>query len=399
MILIVVDSLERYYFAARLVHAVRGEYDFLFLTSEPVAHLRLKCAGYRSYYLRKVRNPTLEVDESCTEYPYDRSIEVLNGQVSRERARVESCAVVRRVSSLLTRFSVTQCFMWNGQQLVCRAVSHACLVHGVPQRFLEISNLPGKLFVDSSGVNALSSICRDPAVIDRLSLPDEETHRRWLMHYESAKSRPLPQARTSLKRKVVSGVNYVLKFASSGVGRKRLATVRARNGGRRPVDIKNYVASELSTQRYVFLPLQVSGDTQIKLHSEIDNLGAIRHALEFAVTQDAALLVKLHPAENDESAISAIEAMRDRCQFTLVSSPTTDLIKHAQAVVTINSTVGLEGLLYGKRVISLGQCFYKNFDRTRLLKYIHSFLIDGVDYFSSGGISPEAARKVFSIEH
>ena len=72
MILIVVDSLERYHFAARLVHAVRGEYDFLFVTSEPIAHLRLKGAGYRSYYLRKARNLSLEVDESCTEYPYDR---------------------------------------------------------------------------------------------------------------------------------------------------------------------------------------------------------------------------------------------------------------------------------------------------------------------------------------
>jgi len=65
-------------------------------------------------------------------------------------------------------------------------------------------------------------------------------------------------------------------------------------------------------------------------------------------------------------------------------------------VVTINSTVGLEALLYGKKVVSLGRCFYKEFDQARLLKYIHSFLIDGIDYFGSGEISTLSARNVFA---
>jgi capsular polysaccharide export protein len=54
MILIVIDSLERYYFAKRLVNAVRHEYEFAFLTSEPVAHLGLLLNGYRSVYVSRL---------------------------------------------------------------------------------------------------------------------------------------------------------------------------------------------------------------------------------------------------------------------------------------------------------------------------------------------------------
>jgi capsular polysaccharide export protein len=37
---------------------------------------------------------------------------------------------------------------------------------------------------------------------------------------------------------------------------------------------------------------------------------------------------------------------------------TQTLIENADAIITINSTVGIEALLYGKKVISLGEAFY-----------------------------------------
>jgi capsular polysaccharide export protein len=94
--------------------------------------------------------------------------------------------------------------------------------------------------------------------------------------------------------------------------------------------------------------------------------------------------------------IAEIVRLQKAYSFDIVAAPTTELIRHAQMVVTINSTVGLEALLYGKDVVSLGRCFYKEFDQTRLLKYIHSFLIDGIDYFGSGEISTLSARNVFA---
>ncbi len=394
MILIVIDSLDRYYFARRLVRAVHGEFDFLFLTSEPVAHCGLRLAGYRSILLRRGGRRAPAAGGEADPTPYGLSIEVLNGEMSEQRAQAESAAVFRIASAAMRRFPVTQCLMWNGQQLACRAVAQACVANGVPTKFMEISNLPSKLFVDSMGVNALSTISRNPAIIDSLPMPDEETHRNWLGCYERYKSNPLPQSRTLLARKAKSLLNYLLKFATASVTCRRLGSLRARNSLRPPAQAKCYAADTLSTRRYVFLPLQVAGDTQIKLHSDVDNLAAIRKAAELAARENASLFVKPHPAETDAASIREIVRLQEDCGFDLVTSPTTDLIKHAHAVVTINSTVGLEAMLYGKRVVSLGRCFYRDFDRARLLKYIHSFLIDEVDYFGSSAIAPHAAREV-----
>ncbi|KGV73867.1 capsular polysaccharide export protein, LipB/KpsS family [Burkholderia pseudomallei] len=398
MIVVVVDSMERYYFAVRLVKAVRKEFDFLFAASEPLAHLMALAAGFRSVYLRRGAHAPAMLDAAAG-IRSDASIEVLNGQMTPERARADAQAVFAAMSGVFRRHLVSQCLMWNGQQLVCRAVAHACAAHGVPTKFVEISNLPNKLFVDRLGVNALSSISRNPAVIDGLPMPTEGEHRRWFARYEAYKARPLPQSRTSWARKAMSAANYALKLATQGVARKRLDAARATNGARAPAQAKVLSTKELSALRYVFLPLQVSGDTQIKLHSDVDNLKAIRLAFEHAANENADLIVKLHPAERDVAVIDEVVRMQRVYHFDLVTSPTTDLIKHAHSVVTINSTVGLEALLYGKPVVSLGRCFYKEFDRARLLKYIHAFLIDGIDYFGRADIAPRAARNVFSMKH
>jgi capsular polysaccharide export protein len=399
MIAIVIDSMERYYFIARLVRAVKGEFEFIFLTSEPLAHACLLLSGFQSRYLKRGFTDTARIGSCAETSAYQASIEVLNGQITLERAAADCTAILREVASILRHRKVSQCLMWNGQQLICRAVSHACALEGVPMKFLEISNLPNKLFVDPKGVNALSSISEDSTVIDRLAMPTENEHRRWLLNYEQYKAKPLPQSRTSIKRKAISLVNYGVKLATRGVGRKALHLSRVINSLSAPKESRFLSAAELSERSYVFLPLQVSSDTQIKLHSDVDNLQAISIAAEYAVDQGLSLLVKLHPAESDAAQIADILRLRETHGFELITSQTTDTIKHAQTVITINSTVGLEALLYQKHVISLGRCFYKNFDKTRLLKYIHSFLIDGIDYFGSTDIDAREARRVLVTEY
>ena len=388
--------MERYYFARRLVSAVGKELDFLFLTSEPVAHVRLLLSGFRSIYLRKTAFRRFSRDECLAETQYEAAIEVLNGHVSMERARHDAAAICGSVSWAFRKFEVSQCIIWNGQQLLGRTISKVCERYGVQRKFLEISNLPDKLFVDSLGVNALSTISADPTVIDALPMPGEDEHRRWLVDYERYKARPLPQSQTFAGRKAVAALNYALKFATRGVARTSLHTIRIRGGAAAQRQAQNTLLKDLSAQPYVFLPLQVSGDTQIKLHSDVDNAGAIEIAHGLASKVGDRLLVKLHPAENDAAMIAEIVRLQKAYSFDIVAAPTTELIRHAQMVVTINSTVGLEALLYGKDVVSLGRCFYKEFDQTRLLKYIHSFLIDGIDYFGSGEISTLSARNVFA---
>ena len=74
-----------------------------------------------------------------------------------------------------------------------------------------------------------------------------------------------------------------------------------------------------------------------------------------------------------------------------------DLIKAADRVITINSTVGMEALLYHKPVEILGRAFYQHFDNERLKKYIHHYLFTGVEVRAETPI-PEATARAF-IRH
>lgn len=393
MVLIVIDSMERCYFLSRLVHEVRGEYELLFVTSEPFAHMRMRWLGYQSIYLRK-RIFRRQGSGPFAREAVELAIEVLNGHVALADALDDHDAVVQRLDDVLASGRVTRCVVWNGQQLLGRIAADLCKRHRIEVTYLEISNLPGKLFVDSNGVNALSTISQDPRLIDRLPMPDASFHEKWLEEYELYKSRPLPQSRTRPLRKLVSLGNYVLKSSTGGVAQRTIQRSRLRNGAAR-IDIANLLSpAELVHTPYVFLPLQVSSDTQIKLHSTVDNFEAIRRTFEVAREQGFRLVVKVHPAEVDMEAIQQVLDLKRELQFDVASLPTVDLIKHAALVVTINSTVGLEALMYGKPVRALGRAFYEHFDQPRLLKYIHGFLVDGVDYFGSGPIPAAAARRI-----
>ncbi|WP_175882407.1 capsular biosynthesis protein [Burkholderia sp. BCC0044] len=396
MRLLVVDSMQRYRFMIRLALAARDEFPIAFATSEPLAHWLIRRAGFRSIYLRSDRSTIAPAGDSG--FCYGDAIEVLSGRISRKRAQLESASIVKIIAGLIATERVAQCVMWNGQQLVCRAIAHVCSERGVPMKFLEISNLPDKLFSDTLGVNAHSSIARSPSILDRFPLPDETLHRDWLEHYERDKARPLPQAGTSSRAILQSAVNYGMKLATRGVGRNDPEAIVTRPAA---IDARYAVAPdarELAIRRYVFLPLQVSDDTQLKLHSDVDNLEAIGIALRYAAHADAALIVKVHPAERSTALVDAVLDMKRRHGFDIATSRTVDLVKHACLVVTINSTVGLEAMLYGKQVVPLGRCFYRSFDRDRLMRYIHAFLVDGVDYFGTGTVPEHAARRILSLD-
>jgi capsular polysaccharide export protein len=399
MIAIVIDSMERCYFISRLVKLVRGESGFLFLTSEPVAHLCLLAWGYESIYLR--RSGTAELNgrvSLATTEMLQKTSEVVSGHMPITRASLDLVATVDLAMRVFETRSVSRCLIWNGQQLIGRAIAKACEMHGIPTRYLEISNLPDKLFVDPMGVNALSSIGKDASVLDELPSPTEQQHREWLIAYEQHKKRPLPQSRTRIVRKGISLLNYGAKIASRGVARKSLRALRVANALRTLSQARHFSERELAKMSpYVFLALQVSSDTQITLHSEVNNVGALEFAIDHAKKNKQKLLVKLHPAETDESVIAAIVGRQQSGDFVIVSSPSIDLLKNAGTVITINSTVGMEAMLYGKTVIALGRCLYREFDQERLLKYIHAFLIDGVDYFGAAPVGARAARRVLML--
>lgn len=109
---------------------------------------------------------------------------------------------------------------------------------------------------------------------------------------------------------------------------------------------------------YVFVPMQVPSDMQILHHSPW--IGSMVHfyeaLLELADKNPRLhLVVKEHPS----FPLSIRRKVRQHPRITFANhNETRALIEGARAVITVNSTVGLESLLLGKKVITLGRTYY-----------------------------------------
>ncbi len=117
-------------------------------------------------------------------------------------------------------------------------------------------------------------------------------------------------------------------------------------------------------ERYIFIPFQVPADSQIVIHSPwVHSMEQMYHLVrdahkklrEQGRTDIPHLVFKEHPSwpGNFDDLYDL-----DECCLFANENNTQELIENAEAVITINSTVGLESLLLGKKVITLGNACY-----------------------------------------
>ena len=111
---------------------------------------------------------------------------------------------------------------------------------------------------------------------------------------------------------------------------------------------------------YLFAPLQVPGDSQLRLFG-----GEFRTVPDFLEALVAAadhlpknwhLRIKEHPTAQ-QSFAHLITGRSERVFLDNVSD-TFDLVAKSSGVVTVNSSVGLEAMFFDKPVVACGQCFW-----------------------------------------
>jgi capsular polysaccharide export protein len=111
-------------------------------------------------------------------------------------------------------------------------------------------------------------------------------------------------------------------------------------------------------KRYIFVPFQVSYDTQIIQHSPwIKDMFELFNIVEYLSKRlDILFVIKEHPSDRVSSYESLYKRVSKNIEFSTESTQT--LIENSLAVVTINSSVAIESLLFKKRVIVLGEAFF-----------------------------------------
>ncbi|WP_324723393.1 hypothetical protein [Lelliottia sp. JS-SCA-14] len=235
-----------------------------------------------------------------------------------------------------------------------------CQQRSITTRYIELSNFPNKVFIDPQGSNARSALALNPKCLDALPDVPEDFHTQWMIGYEAEKRQPPLQARNNPCEKLIAEISQ-----DRVLGHQR---------------------------GFIFLPLQVSYDTQLWLNADLRNEEAVRHASRLARQEKRDLVVKIHPAETEPSELVNIAKLQQRYKFKITQENTLDLIKASSRVVTINSTVGLEAKLYHKPVEVLGRAFYQNFSHEQLKKYLHRYLFTGVEVRASAPIPADIAR-------
>lgn len=192
----------------------------------------------------------------------------------------------------------------NGNRLPETAVAYAAKAAGIQTYFLENGLLPGTMQLDPVGVNAANSLSRDP-----------DFYLRWDAEQGEA-------------------------WSESGRERAEVAP---------------------PARAQVFLvPLQIDHDTQILRHGawirSMAHLVEVVSRLALARPGDQ-FLIREHPLTRRRLAATMASELPGNCRFENAGGLDRAL-QNCTAVITVNSTCGMEALEDGKPVVVLGEACY-----------------------------------------
>ena len=118
---------------------------------------------------------------------------------------------------------------------------------------------------------------------------------------------------------------------------------------------------------FVYFPLHVTDDYKIrKLIPHTEDQASLVEQVADALPPGHDLVLKEHPMSVGRNSLALLRRLRTRSNVRLVAPHTSshELIRRAEAIAVISSTVGLEALLYEKPVLTLGQPFYSGYGIT-----------------------------------
>lgn len=384
IIAVYLDCIERLDFFSRL--PTNNEIKYHFFTTRLSIYLKCIKSEFKCHLISKY---IFKTDEKVEKYTaFDDSVDVCIGNQSIDDAVVLYDGITTFLEKL--ELKIDCFFIWNGSGTSGKALKKYCYNYNIRTLYFEISNLPNSIIVDPEGVNAKSSIYNDLNKLDKLELNENFDFESWFSSYKEYKSKPLPQAINKNKYNAGFIIDY---FWSISFGLKEFSIISKwrrlyKRGKKEHIDS---VTANLK-EKYVFLPLQVSSDSQLILNSDYDNRDLIEIAIQRVKLVQCELYIKVHPAETDFKYLDRVYP-----DFVkIVSNDTNELIINAHKIIVNNSTVGLEALIYNKKVEVLGRCYYKEFDRARVSKFINRYLINDVDYFSNEPISLDKLTEILS---
>lgn len=216
----------------------------------------------------------------------------------------------------------TAALCWNGLSGSRRAFVEGARRAGAPTVLFELAPLPGRVSIDVKGVNYVNSLPRKAEFYLNWQQAHPEFYGIWR------------EVRDSIVSRQASRNSNVQQI-------------------QRPIPLEQ--------RPYMFVPLQVQNDSQIRLFGGWVN--SVTHFVELlnhhakSLPEGWTIRIKEHPTSKIPYGLERIITDHERVVVDNMTD-TIQLIKDSEAVITINSSVGLEAMFFEKPVLVLGQAFY-----------------------------------------
>ncbi|SDD79108.1 hypothetical protein [Sporomusa acidovorans] len=244
-------------------------------------------------------------------------------------------SIADKVNNYMQFHSIDLVCMWNGARVPLAVTGYIAKLMGIRTLYFENGVLPNTTTIDSKGVNFGNSL---------VGLP--------LTFWESV---TIDQAKLQLL--TTQSLNVREKRQNKSKFTKLSSLLNRR-------EICNKISLP---ENYIFVPFQVHDDTQVLLFSPRimtmeQLLKYVCHAVEQfnqKTTVPLRIVVKEHPSDYSRVDYTELRRQYRECNVVFANDYLTeDLIKQSKGVITLNSSVGIEALLYHKPVITLGNAFY-----------------------------------------
>lgn len=324
------------------------------------------------------------------------SFEVAANFIDEKSATKIANCVWSKLESSFTKTNYDYIFMWGGVRLIEQTTSIFAEQNKIRTLFFELGNFPNKIFVDPKGTNARSLLADNSEIL--LSFPRNDVKfNDWKKNYiqVSLRKHSVPQSSSAEKVEYTKNIYDLFGFTFKNFLKTEPVLTKEKLTGKY---LRNFIKlnyDEIDIQRtdYIFFPMQVNKDAQLILNSRVGNLEALQIASHMATEKGMKLLVKPHPGEVEFGFIKKVNRLKEKLGFAFVDYNTIELIKNAEEVITINSTVGLQAIIMDKKITCLGKSFYQDFDEQMLASYIQSYLVEA-DFWNDNPISIETAGKI-----
>lgn len=386
-----VDYYDSFKFFTRLMKSDRKR-KYVFVTTLFSVYFLLRKAGVEVYLISRFtenKNITLNV-RGTKEYEL--------GIYSENKCLNFACKTAYILEELFEKYEVDFLFTWNGDSIfgsVMRYFKNA--KYDVSTLFFEISNIKGKLFVDSMGVNASSSLYTNPDKLNLMTKTSGGGFCKWKENFKKQKTlkNTLPPQSAKIRkvnyRHVVDFIYLSLfgykTFPKSLVFNKIMSKFHSK-----AIVIPERFVYKNVEKDFVFFPMQLSTDTQIVLNSNVNNVQALETIIS---SVDELVVIKPHPAEiNFNYILQEVESYNGRVKISFDNTYT--LLNKSKNVFVINSTLGLESRLFDKEVTFLGRSFFDKLSDDGVENYINRYLVS-IDFFSEENINQDELDSIYQV--